>query len=204
MSDYIPYKRERRKAWLQNLSNQAAEQVLAGGGTDETATDLKAEADALIAAYKDTDAAETTYEGKRAVEAGMEATRLPHIRRLLSMLKVLPHWKSSGANEQLQASSSRTVFDPDTYKPVFTVRIKGGRITLSFKKRGVDGLAIYTRLGRTTAWTKLDVHTLSPYIDGRPLAVPGVPEIREYMARGILKDREIGLESDIVSIVFGG
>ena len=104
----------------------------------------------------------------------------------------------------MQSSSSRTVFDPDTYKPVFTVRFKGGRITLSFKKRGVDGLAIYTRLGGTTDWTKLDVHTLSPYIDGRPLAVPGVPEIREYMARGILKDREIGLESDIVSIVFGG
>lgn len=178
--------------------------MLAGSGTNETATDLKAEADALIAAYKDTDSAKITYEGKKAVEEGMEATRLSSIRRHLSTLKVLPNWKPSGVDAQLQSSSSRTAFDPDTYKPVFTVRIKGGRITLSFKKRDVDGLAIYTRLGGTTAWTKLDVRTLSPYIDGRPLAVPGVPEIREYLARGILKDREIGLESDIVSTVFGG
>lgn len=138
------------------------------------------------------------------MEAGSEGARLSKIRSLLSTLKVLPSWKSSGADARMQSSTSRNVFDPDTYKPVITVRLKGGHITLVFKKRGVHGLAIYTRLGGTTAWTKLDVHTLSPYIDGRPLAVPGVPEIREYMARGILKDREIGLESDIVSIVFGG
>ena len=204
MPDYIPTKRERRKAWLENLSNKAAEQVVAGGGSPETATGLKAEADALIAAYEDTDSAKTTYEGKIAVEVGMEGTRLSNIRALLTTLKVLPNWKPSGADAQLQASSSRSAFDPDTYKPVLTIRLKGGHITLNFKKRGVDGLAIYTRLGGTTAWTKLDVRTLSPYIDGRPLAVPGVPEIREYMARGILKDQEIGLESDITSLVFGG
>lgn len=51
MSDYIPGKRELRKAWLQNLSNVVAEQVAVSGGTPDTATNLKAEADALIATY---------------------------------------------------------------------------------------------------------------------------------------------------------
>jgi len=32
------------------------------------------------------------------------------------------------------------------------------------------------------------------------LAAPGVPETREYMARGMIADDETGLESDIVSI----
>jgi len=31
-----------------------------------------------------------------------------------------------------------------------------------------------------------------------------VPEVREYMARGILDDVEIGLESDIVTATFAG
>jgi hypothetical protein len=31
-----------------------------------------------------------------------------------------------------------------------------------------------------------------------------VAEIREYMARGMMDDDEIGLESDIVSITYGG
>jgi hypothetical protein len=82
--------------------------------------------------------------------------------------------------------------------------MKGGLITLEFKKKGVDALAIYGRLRGTLGWTKLGVDTSSPYVDGRPLAVAGVAEIREYMARGMMDDDEIGLESDIVCLVFGG
>ena len=175
-----------------------------GGGTLETATSLKTEADALIDAYKDTDAAKTTSDGKMAVEVDAEGTRLSNIRALLTTLKVLPNWKSSGADARLQSSSSSSEFDPDTYKPVITVSMKGGQITLEFKKKGVDALALYARLRGTTGWTRIGIDTSSPYIDGRPLATPGVAEVREYMARGMIGDDEIGLESDIVSIAFGG
>jgi len=45
-------------------------------------------------------------------------------------------------------------------------------------------------------------------ICGRPLAAPGVPEtreyIREYMLRGMLKDDEIGLDSDVARIAWSG
>jgi hypothetical protein len=204
MSDYIPSKREPRRAWLQNISDKAAAQVVAGGGTAPVATNLTAAADALIAAYDDTDSAKTTYEGKKAVETDTEATQLAVIRGIFTTLKVLPNWKSSGADAQLQSSSSSSQFDPSTYKPVISVEIKGGLITLDFKKKGVDALAIYGRLRGTLGWTKLGVDTSSPYVDGRPLTTAGVAEIREYMARGMMDDDEIGLESDIVSIVFGG
>ena len=46
--------------------------------------------------------------------------------------------------------------------------------------------------------------TSSPYIDGRPLAQAAVAETREYMLRGVLTDVEIGLDSDIQSITWGG
>jgi len=49
------------------------------------------------------------------------------------------------------------------------------------------------RLGRTL-----------PAFLGRSLAVPGVPETREYLARGIIDDEEIGIASDIVSVTFAG
>jgi hypothetical protein len=138
------------------------------------------------------------------VETDTEATQLAVIRGIFTTLKVLPNWKSSGADAQLQSSSSSSQFDPSTYKPVISVEIKGGLITLDFKKKGVDALAIYGRLRGTLGWTKLGVDTSSPYVDGRPLAVAGVAEIREYMARGMMDDDEIGLESDIVCLVFGG
>jgi hypothetical protein len=204
MPDYIPSKREQRRAWLQNLSAKSAAQVVAGGGTAPVATNLTTAADAIIAAYDDTDSAKTTLDGKKAVETDTEGTQLGIIRGILTTLKVLPNWKSSGADAELQSSSSSSQFDPSTYKPVISVEIKGGLITLDFKKKGVDALAIYGRLRGTLGWTKLGVDTSSPYVDGRPLATPGVAEIREYMARGMMDDEEIGLESDIVSIVFGG
>ena len=204
MADYIPPKREARRAWLANISDKAAAQVPAGGGTAAQATALKTAADTLTAAYDGTDAAKTAFEGKRAVEANTEADQLTVIRSLLTTLKVLPNWKSSGADAELQASSSTASFDPSAYKPVIKVEIKGGFITLEFKKKGVDALAFYARLRGTPIWTKISMDTSSPYIDGRPLATPGVAEIREYMARGMIDDVEIGLESDIVSITYGG
>lgn len=44
----------------------------------------------------------------------------------------------------------------------------------------------------------------SPYDDYTPLAVPGVAEVREYQAYGVLNDAQIGQPSDIVSVTFGG
>jgi hypothetical protein len=204
MPDYIPTKRELRRAWLQNISDKAAAQVVAGGGTAPVATNLTTAADAIVAAYAETDSAKTTYEGKKAVEQNTEDTQIAIIRSILTSLKVLPNWKSSGADAELQASASGTEMDPGTYKPVFTVEMKGGLITLEFKKKGVDALAFYGRLRGTMGWTKLGVDTSSPYVDGRPLAVAGVAEAREYMARGMMDDDEIGLESDVVCLVFGG
>jgi hypothetical protein len=45
---------------------------------------------------------------------------------------------------------------------------------------------------------------LSPYFDNSPLAQAGVAEKREYMGRGVLHDQEIGVDSDIVTVTFGG
>lgn len=63
---------------------------------------------------------------------------------------------------------------------------------------------IYSRLSGAPEWTRLGMDSSSPYYDTRPLAVPGVAELREYLVRGIGADEEIGQDSNIVAIVFGG
>ena len=84
------------------------------------------------------------------------------------------------------------------------MRIIGGEIRLDFKKRGVDGMHVYCRRKGQTSWTFLALDTSSPYIDGHPLAQAGVPEVREYMLRGVINNEEIGLDSDIMSITWAG
>lgn len=204
MPDFVPPKRASRRGWLQNISDKAVAQAAAAGAPAPDATALKAAADALISAYDDTDAASSTLDGKRAIEADVESDSFAVIRRIIREWKVLPNFKSSGAESELQAAASASNFDPNTYKPVITASIKGGVITIEFKKKGVDALAVYCRLRGAAAWTRIAVDTTSPCQDEAPLANPAVPEVREYMARGMIDDVEIGLASDIISITFAG
>ena len=43
-----------------------------------------------------------------------------------------------------------------------------------------------------------------PYFDESPLAVAGTPEVREYMAMGVVNDEESGQHSEIKEVVFAG
>ena len=43
-----------------------------------------------------------------------------------------------------------------------------------------------------------------PYYDESPLAVANTPEVREYMAIGVINDEEIGQMSEIKEIVYAG
>ena len=65
-------------------------------------------------------------------------------------------------------------------------------------------MAIYLRLNGAAEWRKIGIATRSPFTDKTPLAREGVPEVREYMARGILHDAEFGQDSQVVSITFAG
>ena len=74
--------------------------------------------------------------------------------------------------------------------------------TPRFPERAARGTAWAVK--GQTAWTFLGRDTVSPYIDTRPLAQPNTPETREYMARGVIADAEVGVDSDIVVLVYGG
>ena len=57
-------------------------------------------------------------------------------------------------------------------------------------------------MGEST-WHFLARDTKSPYDDHIILAVANQPEHWEYRAFGVVDDNEIGMASDIVSVVFG-
>ena len=43
-----------------------------------------------------------------------------------------------------------------------------------------------------------------PAYDEPPIAVANTPEVREYMAIGVVKDEEIGQPSEIKEVVYAG
>ena len=64
---------------------------------------------------------------------------------------------------------------------------------LGFPKGKSKGVNIYSKRGAETALTFLARDTEAPYVDTRPLLVPGQPETRTYRATYVGPgDEEIG------------
>jgi hypothetical protein len=61
------------------------------------------------------------------------------------------------------------------------------------------------RVAGTAAWTLVGVKRKRfPFDDQTPLKAAGTAEVREYAARGVINDEEVGQMSDIVQATFGG
>ena len=79
-----------------------------------------------------------------------------------------------------------------------------GKVSVRFIKKRMFGVKLYGRLRGEEEWKYLGIGRRSPFIDKRPLATEEKPEIREYKAMCYDGQREIGLESDMVSVVHAG
>ena len=202
--DYIPQKRDTRYQWYLNLSNNVVAEAVKFGGEAADATAIKALADGVMAKMDATAAAQQALDGVRGIERNTEAGALAAIRAQVRNWKTLTGWAASGSEGVLQLRGPDSGFDPLTYKTVLKVQLVPGGVRVDFTKKGADGVFIYMRVRGSATWRKIGMDTEAPYIDTTPLATPGVPETREYMARGFLHDAEIGQDSDVVSITFAG
>ena len=202
--DYVPPKRDARYQWYKNLSDHIVAEAVKMGAASGDATAVKAIADDLIAKYDATNAAQTTLDGVRLIEGTTEDAGLAQIRAKVRNWKTLANYPTSGSEGVLQLKGADVPFDPANYKTVIKLAHVPGGIKVGFTKKGVDGVAIYMRVAGAATWRKVGMDTESPFTDTTPLATAGVPEVREYMGRGVLHDAEIGLDSDAVSITFAG
>jgi hypothetical protein len=75
-------------------------------------------------------------------------------------------------------------------------------VRIRFKKFGYYALAIYSRRNGGP-WELLGIDAESPYLDERPLAVAGQPEMREYRARFWESGSEIGDWTEVFSVTVG-
>ena len=202
--DYVPNKRDGRYLWYTNLSNNVVAEAVKMGVAPADATAIKAIVDGIIAKYDATNDAQKAVDAARLLEGGAEDAGLPQIRAKVRNWKTLTGYPASGSEAVLQLKGTDSPFDPVSYKPVIKVKTVPGGVQVAFVKKGVDGLAIYMRVAGATVWRKVGMDTESPFTDTTPLAVPGAPENREYMARGVLHDEEIGTPSDTANVTFAG
>ena len=80
-----------------------------------------------------------------------------------------------------------------------------GRVKIEGRKPGFEAVNLYFRKKGDVQWKLIAVRKRKfPYFDEQPLTTPGTPEVREYMAIGVIKDEEVGQPSEIKEVVYAG
>ena len=103
---------------------------------------------------------------------------LPRLRALVQEIKSKPTYNDSiGADLGIIAP----VPVPNMAPPVITATgTHATNVVLAWTKNGWSGVKVQGRPQGAALWEDLGQDNYSPYVDTRPLAAPGVPEIREY------------------------
>lgn len=170
-----------------------------------TATELTA-ADGLF------DPLTTAYQ--RIVDANLLATKASGdagdlwalkgqpVRKFFDALKSRPTFPT-GLGDSLSIFSQATQRADADIKPRLTATSHRGGVTLDGSKDYAETVNLYMRRAGETEWKLIAIKRKRlPFEDQLPPLKPGVPEIREYLARGVNGDDEVGQESDIVTATF--
>lgn len=214
--DFFPSRQDQQRSWLTNFISKLPVQ---GPLVGMTAGEITASTDAATAVIGFIDralAAENAFKQSvsdkdDAIQTNVSGVIRPAVKRF----KTSPAY-TTGIGDILGVEGSESDFDPDTYKPTGKALVLNNEVKLTFTKAGADGMAIYSRVtsgktestaplteGEMAQFAKLAIDYHSPYMDNRPLAQPGTPEVREYYLKGIVRDAEVGLRSDIIRVVVG-
>lgn len=206
MADFVPGDNPNLIVWLTNLRGRIAVHGATLGMTAAQITAFQAVLDELITEAQGVSAAKNALA---AAVASLDSLKLAKLSKTGLVRSEIAKWKTSGLlttsmTADMKVAGTGTAFDPVSYKAAITAELHPAFVRIKFKKLGVDGLNIYSRLKGQPAWKKLSFDSNSPYDDHTELAVAGTPEVREYRALGVIADEEIGQPSDIVSVTFAG
>jgi hypothetical protein len=204
MADFFPKDEPSLILWLGNFQSKFADPHGAAlGYTPTEISDISAKCTALVTALNAVEAAKTALKNAVTTKDDLKTTNIGALRLEIRKIKTKSAY-NDGIGEDLGIVGSTEEMDEESVKPKLSGVAFPGYARLKFTKKGLDGVNIYTRLKGQTGWTFLARDTVSPYDDTRPLALAGTPETREYMCIGVVSDTEVGQQSDIVSVVFGG
>lgn len=110
---------------------------------------------------------------------------------------------TTAIGQELGIISSKSTFNPATYKPKPKSEVSGGMVRIKFQKKGVNGVNVYSRRKGEVAWQFRARDNNSPYEERIVLENPAVPEHWEYRLIGVIKDVEIGQPSDVIEVIVG-
>ncbi len=202
-NDYLPSSDDALSVWAQNFKAKIGANATAMGWPGDMQDALESQSTSISSAVLAKETALTAY--RQAVEAADTTlmTAKAYIRQQVGAGKKSATY-TEAAGEALGVIGGGGDFDPATYQAkVKSVRLIGAaRVSVGFVRgfEQVKGMRLFSRLQGQSAWRTVETATSSPIVDATPLAQPGVPEVREYRVRGVVRNEEIGAPSDPVIV----
>jgi len=202
-NDYIPDSFENRQKWFANLKAG----VVANAATLKlSAADLAAFntlIDPLIAGYQAVvDAQKALDTASGDAQDLFDVSNAP-LRAFINDVKTNANF-TDGIGAALQIFSDTSKPQPGDIKPALTVAPARGHVRITGSKNYAETVNLYMRRAGGS-WTLIaPKRKRFPFDDQTPLAAVGIPEVREYMAHGVIGDDEVGQDSDIVSCTYAG
>ena len=204
-TDFIPQSFENLADWLalqQTGVTLALATTIGASSAEHTAfqaavTASKTPLDEVVALSQE-------LEAKVAALRPILDVQLPVLRAFIARGKTSP-----GCTEDIKVTQQwigeQHEIDYGTQRPKLRIEVQRGQIKISGQKPGFDAVNIYSRKKGEVEWKLICIRLLKfPYLDERPLTVPGTPEVREYMAVGVVDNEEAGQPSEIKEVVFAG
>jgi hypothetical protein len=204
-TDYIPQSYKNQRDWLTLQQTDLTLALSATVGmTGAEHAGFPAAVGALLPRVAEIVDLMEQLEQKTADLGPVQEQQLAVLRAAIKRAKTHPGC-TPGLLEQLQWVGESSEFDPDTARPTISLEAQRGRIKIDGRKPGFEAVNVYCRKKGEVAWRLIAVRKRRfPYYDEAPLAVPGTPEVREYMAIGVLADDETGQPSEIKEVVYAG
>lgn len=199
--DYIPRSYTNLQQWLQIQQTDIAEVgVTLGMSVEERSSYLASVEKLLDKVVPIVDLTHQLDQLKADFDA-IFAAELPtlhlHVRRLKTHAGYTP---SIGL--RMQWVGERHEIDPETSQPVITATAMGLRVKIEGTKPGFEAVNVYMRRKGEVTWVQIAVRKRRyPIYDEIPPLNLDIPEIREYLCRGVVDDEEIGLPSPVVEAV---
>jgi len=201
--DYIPRREGNLTTWGKNLKTMLAGVGASLGMAAGDISGIETAVDEMETAILQNNRAQAAAKAERSTKDEVKKKSLAKIRKTIVRIKTHPNW-TSAIGKGLGTEAVDQTVDEKNFKPQLRLTVFRGYVRIQYKKKGVDGMNIYSRLPDEKEWTFLGFDSRSPYPDTRPLRQPGIPEERLYMAFAVMNDKQIAQQSDTLSVVFGG
>ena len=125
---------------------------------------------------------------------------ISRFRACIRRIKAAPNYTSS-IGESLRLVAVSPLVDDATAKPDLTAEpMANFKTRVRLPKRGFPGLIVQARRDGETEWTDFGVKTSAVFVDERPTAQSGKPEVVNYRAIYSRNDQPVGQWSDVVTV----